>query len=279
MAGTSMTILSVGPRVLLLSLPLLVLSEHKSRFYGGVVLFKMLSSASFLIGPVTWVVNTPLSERSPYTLAITVGLLCSMVGDLFLLPSRREFNRATTTSSGSGNGSNHVSASFQAGVVAFAAAHIAYIIGFLSTAQAISYPALLTTFFATLLVAKWLGVIYPPSSSSMWSNILDLRLSAEMKPLVLVYAIIISTMFGVAIGASDIALPRSDAPLISQRVLGAAMFVVSDIFVAANAFGSGKSGSGASGERGIVRIALGYGLYFWGQMVIAGTLEGRQDSA
>ncbi|KAL3485879.1 YhhN-like protein [Aspergillus germanicus] len=274
-----MAILSVGPRVLLLSLPLLVLSEHKSRFYGGVVLFKMVSSASFLIGPVTLVANAPSGERSPYTLAITVGLLCSMVGDFFLLPSRSEFRQANPASSGSSNGGNHVSASFQAGVVAFAAAHIAYIIGFLSTAQAISYPALLTTFFTTLLLAKWLGVIYPPSSSSVWSNILDLTPPAEMKPLVLVYAIIISTMFGVAIGVSGTALVVSDAPLISQRVLGAAMFVVSDIFVAANAFGGGKSGSGASGERGIVRIALGYGLYFWGQMVIAGTLEGRQGFA
>jgi uncharacterized membrane protein YhhN len=272
-AGTNATTLPVGHRILLLSLPLLVLSEHKSRFHGGVVLFKMISSASFLVGPITQVANSQSTELSPHTLAITIGLLCSMVGDFFLLPSRSEFHRATTTSSSS-NGSNQVSASFQAGIVAFAAAHIAYIIGFLSTAQATSYPALLTTFVATFVLAKWLGVIYPSSSSSVWSNILNLTLPAEMKPLVLVYAIIISTMFAVAVAVSDATPVSSNASLVSQRVVGAAMFVVSDIFVAANAFGDGNTRPGASDKRGIIRIALGYGLYFWGQMVIAGTVEG-----
>ncbi|KAL2783048.1 YhhN-like protein [Aspergillus keveii] len=272
MATTSMTILSVGPRAMLLSLPLLVISEHKSRFYGGVVLFKMLSSASFLIGPLTLMAKTPAGERSPYTLAITVGLLCSMVGDFCLLPSRSEFHRENAASSTSQDGG--VSASFQAGVVAFAAAHIAYIVAFLSTAQSISNSALLTTFFATLLMAKWLGVIYPPPASSARSNVLELTLPPEMKPLVLIYAIIISSMFAVAIAVSDSAPASSGASFVSQRVLGAAMFVVSDIFVAANAFGRGRTGPGSVDERGIVRIALGYGLYFWGQMAIAGTVEG-----
>ncbi|KAJ0419795.1 YhhN-like protein [Aspergillus carlsbadensis] len=262
-----------GPQALLLSLPLLVLSEHKSRFHGGVVIFKMLSSASFLIGPLTLLANSPSTERSPYTLAITIGLLCSMVGDFFLLPSGSEFHPASPASSSSEK--TGVSSSFQAGVVAFAAAHIAYIISFLSTAHAISYPVLLTTFFATLLLAKWLGVIYPPSSSSMSSNILNLAPPPEMKPLVLVYAIIISSMFAVAISVSDSVPAPSIVPSVSQRVLGAAMFVVSDIFVAANAFGRGQGGAAASHGRGIVRIALGYGLYFWGQMVIAGTVEGQ----
>ncbi|KAL2835568.1 YhhN-like protein [Aspergillus pseudoustus] len=260
---TNITLLSTpGPQVLLVTLPLLVLSEHKSRSYAGIVLFKMLSSASFLIGPLTMLATSGGAGRSTYGLAITIGLLFSLVGDFLLLPSQTEFRR-TNTAGG-------VSTSFQAGVVAFAAAHIAYIIGFLSTAQTISYATLVTTFVATLLLAKWLGVIYPPPHSALQSNILNLALPPDMKPLVLVYAVIISTMFAVATAASDSSAVSAS---ISQRVVGAAMFVVSDVFVAANAFGSANGSSGGGGERGLVRIALGYGLYFWGQMVIAGTVE------
>ncbi|KAL2809038.1 YhhN-like protein [Aspergillus granulosus] len=253
-----------GPQLLLLSLPLLVLSEHRSRSYGGTVLFKMLSSASFLTGTLF----TTSTELSPYRLAITIGLLCSLVGDFLLLPSRSEFKRTNAAIR------NGVSTSFQAGVVAFAAAHIAYITAFLKTAWTISYPTMIATFITTLLLAKWLGVIYPPRShSSMRSNILNLTIAPEMKPLVLIYAVIISSMFAVATAASDSITAASTSSLISQRVIGAAMFVVSDVFVAASAFGSTKPGG--SGERGLLRIALGYGLYFWGQMVIAGTVEGQ----
>ncbi|KAL3465692.1 YhhN-like protein [Aspergillus heterothallicus] len=253
-----------GPQLLLLSLPLLVVSEHKSRFHGGVVLFKMLSSASFLIGPVTILSRSASTEWSPYTLAITIGLVFSLIGDFFLLPSRSEF--ATPDSA---HGSD-VPVSFQAGVVAFAAAHIAYIIAFLEITKELHYSTLATTFTATLLLAKWLGVIYPPPHSSPRSNILGLTIPAEMKPLVLIYAVIISTMFAVATSMSGTTPGVSDASGLSQRVVGAAMFVVSDVFVAANAFGSAR---GALNERSLLRIALGYGLYFWAQMVIAGTVE------
>ncbi|KAL4745934.1 YhhN-like protein [Aspergillus terricola var. indicus] len=249
-----------APQLLLASLPLLVLSEYRMRSYGGTVLFKMLSSAAFLVGPLL----TTSSEWSPYRRAITVGLLFSLTGDFFLLPSHKDFQQERSQKGAirKRDQNQDVSTSFQAGVVAFAAAHIAYIHAFLQTSQRIAWPTFITTFVATVFFAKWLGVIYPPTSSSLASNFLNLRISRDMKPLVLVYALIISSMLAVATSVSD-------SSEISQRAVGAAMFVVSDIFVAASAFGTTPSGS-----RGLMRIAVGYGLYFWGQMVIAGTVEG-----
>ncbi|CBF80189.1 predicted protein [Aspergillus nidulans FGSC A4] len=178
--------------------------------------------------------------------------------------NKREQSQNDTTSKRDQN--QDVSVSFQAGVVAFAAAHIAYIYAFLQTAQTIAWPTFVTTFAATVAFAKWLGVIYPPTSSSVASNFLGLKISRDMKPLVLVYALIISSMFAVATSISN-------SSMISQRAAGAAMFVVSDVFVAASAFGTTSVGS-----RGLVRIAVGYGLYFWGQMVIAGTVEGLSSN-
>ncbi|KAL4812061.1 YhhN-like protein [Aspergillus spinulosporus] len=249
-----------APQLLLCSLPLLVLSEHRMRSYGGTVLFKMLSSTAFLVGPLL----ASSSEWSPYRRAVIVGLLFSMIGDCFLLPSHKDFQqeRSQNDVSSRSDQNQDVSISFQAGVIAFAAAHIAYIYAFLQTAQRIAWPTFITTFAATVVFAKWLGVIYPPTTSSFASNFLNLRISRDMQPLVLVYVLIISSMFAVATSVSD---PSE----ISQRAAGAAMFVVSDVFVAANAFGTTPFGS-----RRLVRIAVGYGFYFWGQMVIAGTVEG-----
>ena len=236
--------------LLLGSLPLLVLSEHKSRSHAGTALFKMLSSIAFLAGPLL----TPM-EWSTYHRLITAGLLLSMLGDFFLIPSRGEF-----FNSGPKSQEGKVSISFQLGVVAFAAAHIAYIIAFFHQADENSWGTFATMAISTLVLAKWLGVIYPPSHSSTWSNVLNLAIARDMKPLVLVYAVIISLMFA----AASSTIPRD-----YQRVLGAGMFVISDVFVAMSAF----QRSTVPTQRGWVQIAVGYGLYFGGQIVIAGTVE------
>ncbi|EAW12340.1 lysoplasmalogenase [Aspergillus clavatus NRRL 1] len=248
-----------GPQLLLGTLPLLVLSESGSRSHAGTMLFKMLSSVAFILGPLL----TTSTEWSPYRLSITTGLFFSLVGDFFLLPSRSEFYDPPSPDQKKGE----VSISFQLGVVAFALAHIAYIVAFLRASQGISANTLATTFIATMVLAKWLGVIYPPESSSPWSNLLSLSIAPDMKPLVLVYALIISAMFAVALATT---LPMSASTWLSQRAFGAAMFVISDLFVAKDAFGK----SSATRKRGWLQIAVGYGLYFWGQMVIAGTVEG-----
>ncbi|KAL4884958.1 YhhN-like protein [Aspergillus karnatakaensis] len=246
-----------GPQILLLSLPLLVLSEYNARSHAGTVIFKMLSSISFLVGPLPRLTSQP----TRYNLAITSGLAFSLLGDYLLLPRKATFSKRTT------DGEKKISISFQAGILAFAVAHIAYITAFLQTSgPEISYPTLGTTFVSTMILAKWLGVIYPPSipQSSYTNNLLRLEIPKEMKPLVLGYAIIISAMLAVAVATST----AEPGVWISQQVLGATMFVISDLFVAKDAFGRGVVAS----ERGWMRIGVGYGLYFWGQMVIAGTV-------
>lgn len=251
--------LSISPPacyLLLGSLPLLVLSEYKSRSYYGTALFKMLSSAAFLSGPLL-----TSMDWTPYRRLITIGLLFSMLGDFFLIPSRGEF-----FDSGSKSQERQVPISFHLGVVAFAAAHIAYIIAFLRDARENSWGVFITVFIATLLLAKWLGVIYPPSHSSTGVNVLDLAIAKDMKPLVFIYAVIISLMFAAASSTTPLTISSS---WVYQRVLGAGMFVVSDILVAVTAFRRYT----APVQRGWVQIAVGYGLYFWGQMIIAGMVE------
>src|SRR5699024_9726578 len=115
--------------LLLGTLPLLVLSEHKSRSHTGTAVFKMLSSVAFLSSPFLASI-----EWSPYHRLITTGLLFSMIGDFFLIPPRAEF-----FDSGPKSQEGKVSISFCLGVVAFAAAHIAYIIAFLRDARETSW--------------------------------------------------------------------------------------------------------------------------------------------
>lgn len=237
--------------LLLGTLPMLVISEHKARSYAGTAVFKILSSIAFLTGPLL----AP-TEWPPYNRLITTGLVLSILGDFFLIPSRGEF--ANTTPKDKSQEGN-VSISFQMGVFAFAAAHVAYIIAFLQDAHEVSWGTFAAVVIATLILAKWLGVIYPPSDPSAATNVLDLSIAGDMKPLVLVYAVIISMMLAAA---------SSTFPFNGQRVLGAVMFVISDLFVAVTAFQRGI----VPAQRGWAQIAVGYGLYFWAQIVLGGTV-------
>ena len=150
--------------------------------------------------------------------------------------------------------------------MAFAAAHIAYTIAFLQDSRETSWTTFAATFVGTLGAAKWLGVIYPRRRSSLLTNVLDLVIAPDLRPLVSIYAVIIGIMFAAATSTSSLTAPTS---WLHSRALGAGMFVVSDLFVAKNAFGR----SSEPRSHGWLRIFLGYALYFWGQMVIAGTVE------
>jgi hypothetical protein len=72
-------------------------------------------------------------------------------------------------------------------------------------------------------------------------------------------------MFSAATSTSPLIVPTN---WLASRALGAAMFVASDLFVAKNAFGK----SSVRKSHGWLRIFIGYALYFWAQMVIAGTV-------
>jgi uncharacterized membrane protein YhhN len=222
----------------------------------------MLSSLAFLSSPL--LLST---EWSDYRRLITIGLGFSLLGDFFLIPSHREFHGLHKPSSGKpeDKSEGNVSISFQLGILAFAAAHIAYTIAFLQDSSDTSWMTFAVTFIGTLGAARWLGVIYPPPRFSLRHNVLDLGIAPDMKPLVSVYAVIIGAMFAAATSTSPLVVPTE---WWHSRALGAAMFVVSDLFVAKNAFGRSSAKS-----RGWLRIFVGYALYFWAQMVIAETVR------
>ncbi|EEP80013.1 predicted protein [Uncinocarpus reesii 1704] len=260
--------------LLLGSLPLLILSETNS-FHTGHALFKIFSSIAFVSDPLLRLSADP----SPYHVLITSGLLFSVLGDILLIPSRKEYYGLGSESGKKDKPGNSaetdeavISVSFQLGIVAFAAAHIAYILAFLrDSPENLSWPSFATVFVATMAIARWLGVIYPTPrlrSEVSWtnSNVLNLSVPKDMRFLVLVYAVIISSMLAVTVSTTS--------SLQHQRVLGAVMFVISDIFVAKDAFGKKlQTTGGAEKKRNWwLQTATGWGLYFWGQMVLAGTV-------
>ncbi|PGH16517.1 hypothetical protein AJ79_01622 [Helicocarpus griseus UAMH5409] len=287
-----------------IALPLLILSERFS-FYPGSYIFKLLSSLAFLSGPLYYLSPTPpplpstldaqslqdyfiayTDQFNPYHLLIAAGLLASILGDYLLIPTRtdyynkhfgavtantRQAARQQAKEESGETETRKITVSFQLGVVAFALAHIAYILAFVEnnvnkdTETPVNWPVFGTTLAATLLLSKWLGVIYPPKGKKggVTGNVLNLAISGPMRPLVFAYSIIIGCMLAVAASTEA---AEGDAPSY-QRVLGAAMFVASDVFVAKDAFARGRAG-----KPGWLRPLVGFGLYFWAQMLIAGTV-------
>lgn len=265
--------------LLLISLPLLVFSESRS-FYPGSVVFKIFCSIAFVIGPLVLV--SP--QQSSYSLLITSGLFLSLIGDILLIPSRNEYYYRPHITESSAAITTHIpvcepakppttSTSFKLGILAFACAHVAYIIAILQETNELSRVQFLGTFVATIVTTKLLGVIYPAPTTSTWSNILGLTIVGEMRPLVFAYVIVISAMLAVS---ASTAPPSSSTCSPYQWVLGAALFVVSDVFVAIDAFGRSDMYSGekvGQGKRRWPRKAVGWALYFWGQMLLAGSVQ------
>ncbi|KAL1955771.1 hypothetical protein VTO42DRAFT_8091 [Malbranchea cinnamomea] len=319
MASLSSIRLPPRPAVSLLSasLPLLVLSETNSS-HTGHFFFKTVSSLAFLGGPLLHVLGVRASP-SAYAVRMTAGFVCSLIGDVLLVPARRDYydttvepaasppaqyytaktkkneadwrnqsaghdvNSSNNSSGGDTTSTHKITTSFQLGVVAFAAAHVAYILAFLSDARSISWRRSAAILVGTTLLSKVLGVIYPSKANQnarswakMGSNLLNLDIPTNMKPLVTAYALIIGSMMAVAASVTPSA--GSEA-LRRQRLLGAAMFVASDVFVAKDAFGKKtaeeprRRGPGdKTKRRHWLFLTVGWGLYFGGQMVLAGTV-------
>lgn len=268
---------SAAVYLLLISLPVLVISETTSSLAGHAV-FKIICSTAFASGPLL------LKEWSPYDTLIIYGLVLSFIGDICLIPSGSEYydssSKSVEPSKAARKGATpseaskevEISTSFKFGILAFAGAHIAYILAFLRNSDEVSQATLIITFAASMAAGKWLGAIYPGPTSTKWSNVLNLSIAGEMRPLVSVYATIISSMLAVA--AATAAPISSSWP--RQRLLGAIMFVLSDLFVAADAFGDSHTTRGVKKatirRNSVIKISVGWGLYFWAQMILAGTL-------
>ena len=128
---------------------------------------------------------------------------------------------------------------FRAGVAAFGLAHVAYVAAFALRFESAALAAGCAVLAALALwpVLRWLRPHLP----------------AEMKAPVFAYMGVISAMLVAAAGA---------APADPRILAGAALFYVSDLFVARDRFV----------HPGFANGALGLPLYFGAQLVLAGTV-------
>ena len=194
---------------------LLLFAEYRE-WALGVWLAKPLASALFVAAALA---HGALD--SGYGRAVLAALALSWLGDVLLIPARRPL-------------------AFQAGIAAFALAHLAYVIAFASRgvdparAGLCALPAAL----ALLAAARWLRPHLP----------------AEMKTPVRAYMGILSAMLVAAVGASA-ADPRILA--------GAALFYLSDLTVARDRFVA----------PGFANGAVGLPLYYAAQLVLALTVS------
>ncbi|KAJ2920554.1 hypothetical protein H1R20_g16540, partial [Candolleomyces eurysporus] len=275
------------PQSLTLSLALLILSES-SAFYLGSALFKTLSSLSFFLGgldiggfiiyqlPFDWT-TIRYEERYRYTLFMILGLGFSVLGDVFLIPSRDTYysfrrplpgsKQTTTPVKGEGD-----SLWFKAGIFFFALAQISYTVAFASNPSRIPFrwTAFGLASVVVLGVSKWLGILGGSSPSSPT----QLEIPNDMAGLVSVYVCIITTMVGTAT-ATD---PSQ------QKILGAWMFVISDLFVAVDVFGkkklppayprsySGRNKRSSGSRPGWAFRSVGWIFYFGANLVLAGSI-------
>lgn len=160
---------------------------------------------------------------TPYGWGVLAGLALSMAGDVLLIP----------------RGAPHV---FLAGMLAFGLAHVAYAVTF--AARGVSAAA--TAAAAVILAAAAWGIL-------RW---LGPHLDARWRLPVRAYVVVIFSMVALAVGCSAAGGPTG-------IWLGAAIFAVSDLFVARERFV----------ESGFVNGAVGLPLYFGAQLLIASTVS------
>lgn len=199
--------------------------------------------------------------------ALLGGLAVSVLGDIFLIPSDEEYaqKRKESKEKAAGKKVNAAPApiglDFQVGTGFFALAHIAYTLSFILTPNRQSFsPAAFAISTSTgLLISALLGLLPPrPAPRNSWRP--NLALPADMKPLVTAYILIINLMVGIATATAG-------GETGYQRAVGAWLFMISDAFVAVDAFGKPP-------VVGWKARAVGWMCYFWAQMGLAGTVSG-----
>ncbi len=191
----------------------LLLAEQRQA-QRGLWLFKPVAAAAYI-----WVALVHGATSGAFGIAVLVALLLSWCGDVLLIPKNRP-------------------AVFRAGIIAFLAAHIAFVAAFL--VRGVNWPAFV---IAALLLSV------PGFAVWRW---LAGQVPASLNAAVRFYIVVITVMLAAAI-ATHIHAP---APII---VLGAAMFWVSDLFVARDRFVA----------PGFVNRLLGLPLYFAAQLLLA----------
>jgi uncharacterized membrane protein YhhN len=157
-----------------------------------VYIFKPLTTALIILLSVL----LPADPTGRYRLAVIAGLSFSLLGDvLLMLPADR----------------------FIAGVAAFLAAHLAYLIAFTTYVPLAAVP----TVFASI------GVIVAAILIALWRS-----LPGRMRPALVVYAVLLGAMAAQAISQA-VLLPSASAV---AAALGAALFLLSDSTLVSNRF-------------------------------------------
>lgn len=201
--------------VCLVALLGLLVAENK-RWLVGIWLTKPVAAASYV-----WLALARGALQGPFGRWLVAALILCWWGDVLLIPKdRRRW--------------------FQAGVLAFLAGHLAFIVAFLSLPKG---PNGLVVGTLLAVVLAW--------SVSVW---LGPKLSRGIRRLVQSYVVVICCMLVAAFAAAD----GSEVPRIA---LGATLFALSDISVARDRFVT----------PGFVNRAWGLPLYFVAQLLLAST--------
>lgn len=250
------------PAALAASVALLIISETNS-FYPGSAGFKITASLSFLGAGIQAATtgDALLRPENRSSIAMVAGLIFSLIGDILLIPTPTRYAQKQTKSAPTCSPeSDGDSPLFKAGTLFFALAHISYIAAFLSGSSLAAFRlpdfVLALSFGAGL--SYWLGILQKTPGPDAWFNI-----PQEMRGLVTAYVVIIMTMVATAT-ATDTG---------HQKIVGAWTFMISDLFVAADAFGVKKAqAQNCRGQQGWKARSVGWIAYFGAQLLLTGSI-------
>jgi uncharacterized membrane protein YhhN len=178
--------------VLLAAAVTLVLVGHLLLYPWFVYIFKPLATILILsIAFTNW-----RNRTDSYSLWITTGLLCSLIGDVFLiLPS----------------------IFFLPGLFSFLLAHIAYLVGF---TRGVKFPARTSIWLIYLAIVVTLyAFLYP-------------NLPIHLKLAVIIYALLLASMTAQAMGRAILLRTMPSY----RAAIGAVFFMLSDILLALDRF-------------------------------------------